>query len=136
MNNQTTTAPMTDDELALIRSADARDSATEAGRRSPAVRDRERLLGEVDRLRALLATIRTHQVAAVVGTYVSMQIDDKRRNDRPITHALADSSMSRFRGALAVLQDLLADLGEIEGDEECEAAWEVVQAEMEAAEQK
>lgn len=43
-------APLSDAELALIRTADAMDRVTEAGRRSPAVHDRGRLLAEVDRL--------------------------------------------------------------------------------------
>jgi len=62
-------SPMADAELALIRTADAMDRVTEAGRRSPAVQDRGRLLAEVDRLRAELAETRRvadHNNAAFV----------------------------------------------------------------------
>lgn len=84
-------------------------------------------------LNAKLATIRKHQIAAVVGAYFSWKLDETKRNDRPVTHSIADGSREKFRGALMVLQDLLEDLGEIEGDEELEAAFEVVKAEIDAA---
>lgn len=90
---------------------------------------RERL----DTAEGRLAEIRKHQLAAVVGAYVSSEMDDAKRNDRPITHSLADRSRSKFRGALSVFQELLADLGEIEGDEDLEEAFVVVMAEIEIA---
>lgn len=89
--------------------------------------------GDRHELQVKLATVRKHQLATVVGAYFSWKLHASQRNDRPITHSLADQSRAKFRGALMVLQDLLEDLGEIEGDEELEAAFEVVKAEIDAA---
>jgi hypothetical protein len=81
-----------------------------------------------------LALVRQYQMAAAVGAYVSWQMNAERTNDHEWTPAaMVASSEGRARGSVAMLQDLLVVLGEIEGDEECESAWAVLNAEMEAA---
>lgn len=96
--------------------------------------DIEYLLERLDTAEERLATARKYQLAAVVSWYVAWQRDADRVSRRPsIADTIANHSEGRFRGALAAFQDLLIALGEIEGDEECEAAWQVVETEMAAA---
>lgn len=121
-------APLSDEELALME-------RLWAGHQTYV----RQLLDEVYRLRARLdtaegqlATARTQQMCTVIGTYVAWDIDNAKRNDRPITHSIADKSEGKLRGAMATFQELLVALGEIEGDEDLEEVWEVVEAAMAA----
>lgn len=84
-------------------------------------------------LEGQLATARQQQLCTVVGAYVAWDIDNAKRNDLPITHSIADKSEGKLRGAMATFQELLVALGEIEGDEDLEEVWELVEAEMQSA---
>lgn len=88
------------------------------------------LQGRLDTAEGQLATARQQQLCTVVGAYVAWEIDNDKRNDLPITHSIADKSEGKLRGAMAAFQELLVAIGEIEGDEDLEGVWEVVESAM------
>jgi hypothetical protein len=92
--------------------------------------ERDAATSQVGVLEGQLATARQQQLCTVVGAYVAWEIDNAKRNDLPITHSIADGSAGKLRGAMATFQELLVALGEIEGDEDLEEVWAVVEAEM------
>ena len=121
------TVPLSDDQLATARGLVNGGLPEGPGALQAAVETAEELLGEVDRLRALLATVRTNQT----GLSRAYAEASKRGDARAGTFTWTPSHSAAYaqgeaRGAIVATMFLLMELGEVEYDEAAETTWELV----------
>ena len=123
----TTTVPLSDDQLATARGLVNGNLPEGPGALQAAVETAEELLGEVDRLRALLATVRTNQVS-LARAYTETSTRAARRAGKfewTPAHSAA-YAQGEARGTVHAAQFLLMELGEVEYDEAAETTWDLV----------